>query len=76
MSVKCIKVQIEKINIDKWNEGCRIMQDPGKEYIIRWIEQNAAWFREAWNQSCCQTCAYWLRCGYKVDKECAEYVSE
>jgi hypothetical protein len=67
MSVKCIQVQIEKINIDKWNEGCRILQDPGKEYVIHWIEQNAAWFREA---------SYWLRCGYKVERECTEYVPE
>jgi hypothetical protein len=74
--LKSYRAQIEKINRDKWCEGCRTQRDPGKEFVISWIEQNAAWFREAWSLSLCCTCEKWCECGYKVETECGEYQPE
>jgi hypothetical protein len=74
--VKSIKSQIKKINIDKWNEGCRLKMDPGREYVIAWIEKNAAWFREAWNKSKCKCCHKWEECGYQVKEECDVFSKE
>lgn len=74
--LKTNNVQIKKIDIDKWNEGCRIKKDPGQEYVIEWIDSHAASFRDAWNQSLCQMCRNWHLCGYKVAQECGEYIQE
>jgi hypothetical protein len=74
--LKTNNVQLKKINIDKWNEGCRIQKDPGQEFVIEWIDKNAAWFRQAWNQSLCQLCQNSHFCGYRVTQECDEFVPE
>ena len=44
-------IQRKRIEIDKWLEGCRINGDPGADYILEWIENHAAEFREAWERS-------------------------
>ncbi len=65
--------QKKKIEIDKWNEGCRIQCDPGEEYIMGWIEVNGGWFRSAWDQSLCKNCCLVKRCGFKLRHECGEF---
>jgi len=68
-----LKIQKQKIEIDKWNEGCRRNTDPGQEYIIEWIEANAGWFREAWEGSLCKACRKILICGIELRNQCDIY---
>ena len=68
-----LRAQKKKIEIDKWCEGCSITRDPGQEYVISWIDQNGAWFREAWNKSLCKSCYLANKCGHKVLKHCNGY---
>lgn len=65
--------QKKKIEIDKWCEGCNQTIDPGQEYVISWIDQNSAWFRQAWNKSMCRSCTFSNKCGYNVLQQCDEY---
>lgn len=67
---KFTRVQVQKIDIDKWCEGYRLNCDPGLSYILDWIEKNAAWFRNAWNNSLCQNCRQWVNCGHQVTDGC------
>lgn len=66
-----LKIQKQKIEIDKWNEGCRRAEDPGQDYVIRWIESNGDWFRQAWEGSLCKACKRMLICGIEL-RDCCE----
>ena len=66
-------IQKKKIEIDKWCEGCNLSQDPGQEYMMAWIEQNGAWFRQAWERSLCKSCHFSLECGHKVQQKCDNF---
>ncbi|KAA3614663.1 MAG: hypothetical protein D8M58_09390 [Calditrichaeota bacterium] len=66
-----ILAQKKKIEIDKWCEGCSITKDPGQEYIISWILQNGAWFRQAWEMSLCKNCSLSSECGHEVRQQCS-----
>jgi hypothetical protein len=68
--------QVRKIDIDKWCEGNRLENDPGQNYILDWIDKNAAWFRSAWNHSLCQSCTQWRSCGHQVLNGCEFYRQE
>jgi hypothetical protein len=74
--MKINKVQIRKIEVEKWNEGCRLQRDPGIEYVFWWIQNYAGWFREAWDRSQCKTCCHWERCGHQVNPDCSDYQKE
>jgi len=37
-----------EIEVQKWLEGERIGRDPGNEYVLRWIEDNADDYRKRW----------------------------
>ena len=66
--------QIHRIDIDKWCEGERIRNDPGLNYIFRWIEYKAEVFKKRWNISKCKSCINWETCGFKVLTECDKYI--
>lgn len=66
-------VQKHRIEHDKWCEGIRIQNDPGKEYIMDWIEKYAGNFRWAWNQSLCSNCQKYQQCGLLVRQQCEAY---
>ncbi len=68
-----LKIQKQRIEIDKWNEGCRRNMDPGQEYVIHWIENNARWFREAWEKSFCKACRQIRICGIELRNQCDAY---
>ena len=70
---KYMLIQIEKINIEKWNEGVRTNKDPGTPFIMKWIKENGAEFKRLWNKSLCKHCKNCEKCGYKVLTECNEY---
>ena len=67
--------QKKKIEIDKWNEGCRVKQDPGQVFVINWIDKNAAWFRDTWDQALCGHCCFVDECGYELKHHCVKYKS-
>jgi hypothetical protein len=69
-------VQVRKIDIDKWCEGYELNRDPGLDYIVKWIDNNAAWFRNAWNKSLCQECQHWRNCGHQVLDGCEFFSNE
>lgn len=68
-----MKAQIRKIDIDKWCYGCEIHSDPGVEYILNWIANNAERFREGWEKSRCKECAKWRDCGYELKESCENF---
>ena len=68
-----MKVQIKRIELDKWYEGIRIQSDPGKDYVLDWIKNNAKWFRDDWNKSSCQRCQNWQKCGHLLRKICDDF---
>jgi hypothetical protein len=68
---KFLEVERIKIDEDKWYEGEKISADPGQEFIIDWIQRNAANWRQEWEASVCQHCKNWKTCGLNV-KVCCE----
>ena len=65
-----METQIHKIDVDKWNEGVRIQDDPGAEFIKKWIEKYGDEFHKWWINSICKDCIHCDECGYKVKEEC------
>lgn len=65
--------QCHKIDIDKWNEGERIKNDPGMEFVLEWIRENGAEFHRLWDVSICKDCIRCEDCGYKVVEECKKF---
>jgi len=70
---KFLNAQKKRIEIEKWLEGERNHKDPGHEFVIEWIKHNAAWFREKWQVSLCQSCIFAAECGYEVRQSCIKY---
>jgi hypothetical protein len=70
---KYMLAQIHKIEADKWNEGVKIQDDPGVEYIIKWIRENGEEFKKLWAKSLCKNCIYCNDCGYKVLEICDKH---
>ena len=70
---KFLFAQIKKIEIDKWCKGLYLKADPGQEYVLNWISENAAWFREAWTKSLCRSCCQYHECGHEVAQSCDNY---
>ena len=71
-----ILCEIMRVDIDKWFEGLEQHQDPGNEYIIEWIKDNAAQYRDDWENSLCCTCTNWEDCGWRALFECDYYQEE
>lgn len=69
-----MSAQRKRIKIDKWYEGCRINGDPGSEFVIAWIEKNAASFHSDWDISLCKACQKVTECGFKVKKNCKDFL--
>jgi len=68
-----MRIQKKRIEVDKWNEGCRIETDPGVDYIFYWIETYAADFRDAYEKSLCKQCYHIEECGHQVRQKCDKY---
>lgn len=65
--------EIHKIMIDKWIEGERTHSDPGINYEVFWVTQNAQIYRENWEKSLCRTCIFCHDCGYNTLSACVRY---
>jgi hypothetical protein len=70
---KYIQIQIKKIEIDKWCEGCRIEKDPGRQYVSSWIDRNARSYKEWYELSKCKHCLHWRHCGHKLLPSCDSF---
>lgn len=68
-----MKVQVHKINVDKWCQGVVINSDPGDVYVTDWVCNNAQKFRDDWNNSVCQNCSNLNNCGYLTLSACDHY---
>ena len=75
MLKKYMQIQKKKIEVDKWNEGCRTQQDPGQGFVLHWIEKQGDWFRTAWDKSKCRECSFCEDCGYKLLRVCERFMS-
>lgn len=71
-----MKIQIQKIKIDKWCEGCRLQADPGPTYVLDWIQTNGPWFRETYQASICKECRHWRKCGHNLQCNCPRFEPE
>jgi len=71
-----MQLQVKKIEVDKWCEGCRIEADPGSPYVLAWIENNGQWFRSAFEDSCCKSCRHWRLCGHDLLKSCSRFEND
>jgi hypothetical protein len=67
--------EMHAIDIAKWLEGCEHNYDPGENFVLKWIEENAKDYREKWFASVCCTCDKSEDCGYRCLTEC-EYYNE
>jgi len=76
MFKKFLHFEKAKIDKDKWYEGIQISADPGEEYVLKWIKDNACGFRKRYDRSKCKTCKKWYRCGELVIESCFDYESE
>jgi len=72
---KFMMAQKKCIERDKWLEGCRIESDPGVEFIMNWIENNAVKFRESWEKSLCKNCHSSTDCGFELKQDCIKYIA-
>lgn len=43
-----LKDQIDFMEKEKWYEGEKIKNDPGQEFLRKWIEHSASEFRKEW----------------------------
>lgn len=68
-----MEVQVHRIEIDKWCQGERQHSDPGDDFIIDWVYENAKTFRDEWTISLCKTCALQRECGYYALSACDVY---
>ena len=68
-----MKAQVHRIEIDKWCQGERQHSDPGEEYVMDWVYNNAKRFRNDWDGSACQTCSNHRQCGWKALYVCDLY---
>ena len=68
-----LDAQIHRIEVDKWCQGERQHSDPGEDYVLDWVYQNAKQFRDDWNMSLCQTCSNQRKCGHNVLSACDQY---
>lgn len=60
-----LEIEIERIEFDKWLKGCSISADPGQQFCLKWISENAETFRKKWNNSSCQYCKHCMECNRK-----------
>lgn len=71
---KFLICEIKRIEIDKWDEGLKILTDPGNDYVLNWIECSATNFRNEWNESLCKDCINCLNCGWRAKNKCDNYI--
>ena len=71
-----MKVQVHKIDIDKWCQGVQINSDPGEKYVVDWVYSNTKKFRDDWDNSVCKNCPNHRDCGYLALSACENYYSE
>jgi len=70
---KIIKVELEYFNDAKYFEGINSKKDPGEFFIMEMIKTNGAELRKRWNESKCQNCLKWEKCGHKLKVECDQF---
>lgn len=71
---KYITAQINKIDLEKWLEGCKCGYDPGQEYVLAWIRNRGKEFRDEWECSTCKKCQ--KTCRYLTKSNCSEFVED
>ena len=71
---KYLHAEMNKINEDKWYEGEHIGRDPGTNYIVDWVNKNAANWRTSWEKSKCQHCSWWRQCGHSLKEQCDKFI--
>ncbi len=69
-----MEAQVHRIEIDKWCQGERQESDPGDEFILDWVYDNAKDFRDDWQISLCQSCASLRDCGYYALSACENFI--
>lgn len=73
---KKINAQISRINFDKWLEGEKLHEDPGNDYILKWIEEHGREFHEKFIESDCRSCKTCSTCGGSGKQDCENYSPE
>jgi len=70
---KFMRVELKRIEVDKWIKGEKIKADPGNTYVENWVGKNGKDFRDAWNLSKCKSCRFCLGCGFEVKLMCDNF---
>ena len=65
-----MEAQIHRIEIDKWVQGEVQHSDPGEEFVLDWVYQNAKVFRDSWQISLCKDCDNLRNCGHYALSAC------
>jgi len=67
------KSELYWINHDKWLYGETIQKDPGEQYVLDWVRDNASEFRKKWQKSLCSSCVNNDECGFLLKDKCFKY---
>jgi hypothetical protein len=68
-----LRSQKKFIEDSKWYQGEKICKDPGDEYILDWVNREAANFRKRWEVSQCKECMLGDKCGDLLKTVCIEF---
>jgi hypothetical protein len=68
---KFIDAETQAIEVAKWIEGEKIQRDPGKSFVVQWIQQYAKDFKEMWDKSCCKSCKN--KCKHNNTTDCNSF---
>lgn len=68
-----LKAQVKYMNDAKYYEGINTHHDPGQEYVLKFVEEKAQFFRECWDKSICCKCLNGSQCGDLLKQQCDKF---
>jgi hypothetical protein len=71
---KFIDTETKLIDIAKWIESEKVGRDLGDAFVSKWISENAAEIRAAWNRSKCRKCSQNCKIDLRID--CNDFKKE
>jgi hypothetical protein len=71
---KFIDTETKLIDVAKWIESEKAGRDLGNPFVSKWVAENAAEVRKAWNRSKCRKCAN--TCTGELRVACHEFKKE
>ena len=71
--IRRMNAQVQKMMVDKYDEGIRMHADPGEPFLLMWPFSGGISFSQRWKNCLCRTCVSFVTCGFKTASECRHY---